>query len=237
MNPILCPCGSPAEPELVELSAMFPAIYPRPLCRACSDIRDAEVQAANARLRESREMDLRRSRLIATVPAEMIETDPSHPTFNLALWNRISGWSPDTGKWLGIHGGAGRCKTRCVALLVRRLTLDGVTCAWTTACEIQRLTEVLNCGDDSDRRNSLKTLETYRHARVLVLDDIGKNTWTPTFERKLFEILDYRKTKFKSVIWTANTHPIELLRHRLLSDDRSGPIVGRIIEVSQILAA
>ena len=229
-----CPCGSPAETELAELSAMFPAIYPHPLCRACSDRRDLEIQTANAALRESREMDIRRARMVATIPAEMLETDPSHPGFNLRLWNRIAEWSPDSGKWLGIHGGAGRCKTRCVALLVRYLTLSGVHCAWTTACEIQRLTEVLNCGEDGDRRHALKILESFRNVRVLVIDDIGKNTWTPTLERKLFELIDYRKTKFKAIVWTANTHPIDLLKNRLLSDDRSAPIVGRIVEASVI---
>ncbi len=228
-----CPCGEPVDATLLEIRKFFPSLSPD-LCSACYDL--AERESAERALLEAERVEQRQrqARLEATIPPEMLETRADHVAFNGALWQRVREWRPACGRWLLITGLPGRCKTRVVALLAKDLILqDGVRVVWTSAIELQGAVEELRSQNygivDAARAN----LREWKHAAVLVLDDLGKNTWTPSLEARLFELIDFRKTRLLPTIVTANTPLPELLRTKQVGTERGGPIIGRILEASR----
>lgn len=214
------------------MAALFDKLGPyRPQCSECSERTREEARKREEAERRRRENAVRESRLSA-IPPEMMETDISHPGFNAGLWVRVENWTPGAGEWLGIIGSAGQCKTRCVALLAAKLIREGLHVEWQPMADLQALTDRMYAGDDGERAAVLARFDRLRACGLLVLDDWGKNTWTATVERKVFEIVDHRKTHHLPVIWTANTHPVEILKAGEMSKDRGAPIVGRLIEAS-----
>ncbi|MCW1887694.1 ATP-binding protein [Luteolibacter flavescens] len=228
----LCGCGAPVDATLLEIRQWFPSLSPD-LCSACYEA--AERESA-ARVEEETELAERRHRLArldATIPPEMLETRTGHVAFNGALWLLVCEWTPATRRWLLITGLPGRCKTRVVSLLAKQMIMDGVRLVWTTAIELQVAVEDLRSNHHGTVEAARVALREWKHAAVLVLDDLGKNTWTPSLEARLFELIDHRKTRLLPTIITANTPLAELLRTKAISVERGGPIIGRILEASR----
>ncbi|MCW1926540.1 ATP-binding protein [Luteolibacter arcticus] len=228
-----CSCGGPVDATLLELRQWFPSL-PADLCTGCYE---AAEQASAERVRgEAARVEQRQrlARLEAIVPPEMLATSTTHVAFNAALWERVRDWRPSCGRWLLITGLPGRCKTRVVALLARHLIVeDGVRVVWTTAIELQAAVEDLRSHNNGIAEAARTSLREWKHAAVLVLDDLGKNTWTPSLEARLFELIDFRKTRLLPTIVTANTPLPELLRTKQIGLERGGPIIGRILEASR----
>lgn len=216
----------------MELAEFLPKVYP-PECAACGAERERAEQQQAAAAERQRADGLIRER-IEEVPPEMRRTDLSHRGFNPGLWLRVEGWNPRGLRWLGLVGPAGESKTRCLAMLAMRLIRDGHRVAWTTAMDFQDHVDALTRGDRGDVKAAHRYFRDCKHAEILVLDDIGKNTWTPSLERHLFSTIDYRKTHDLPVLWTANTSPVEILASGQLTKDRGAPLMGRLIEASKI---
>ncbi|MEK7951653.1 ATP-binding protein [Luteolibacter soli] len=228
-----CACGEPVDATLLEIRKFFPSLSPD-LCSGCYEV--AERESAERALLEAEraEMRERRARLEAAVPPEMLGTRVDHAAFNGALWERVREWRPACGRWLLITGLPGRCKTRVVALLAKELILnDGVRVVWTSAIELQAAVEDMRSQNYAVVDAARTNLREWKHAAVLVLDDLGKNTWTPSLEARLFELIDFRKTRLLPTIVTANTALPELLRTKQVGTERGGPIIGRILEASR----
>jgi len=228
----VCGCGAPVDAMLLEIREFFPSLSPD-LCSECYALAERESAAKVKEEAEQAERRHRLARLDATIPPDMLATSTGHVAFNARLWLQVAEWTPEIGRWLLITGLPGRCKTRVVALLAKRMILDGVLVKWTSAIELQSAVEDMRSQNygivDAARAN----LREWKQAGVLVLDDLGKNTWTPSLEAKLFELIDFRKTHLLPTIITANTTLPELLRTKQISDERGGPIVGRILEAAR----
>jgi DNA replication protein DnaC len=228
--PPLCPCGAPVDPDLIDLRTLFPALY-RPLCSACYEAdRVAAEDQHHRQLQEAahrhRLAELERLRI-----DELLATDIGDRRFNAALWVSVAGWTHTSGRWLVITGDAGRCKSRVVALLARRLILDhGLRVAWCRATAFQRVCEELWIKDKDIQKAAYAQLREWEAAQILILDDLGKNTWSDLIETKLFDLIDARKTQLRPTIITANTPLPELMP--LMSKERRAPIIGRILEAS-----
>jgi hypothetical protein len=229
-------CERPARPEDVELVLAFPRMRLSCLCEPCQRAEDAEQAKRILAQRERQEAIAREARL-DIIPPKIRRTDKTRPDFNLNLWQRVQGWQPSSGRWLGLVGNAGQCKTRCIGLLAERLIMEGHRLMWTTAVEFQERTDDTRSDSRQIRSESSEYFRECRSASILVLDDFGKNTWTPTVERNLFSLIDYRGTHDLPVLWSANTHPKEIFRSGELSKDRSAPLIGRILESSTIETA
>lgn len=134
---------------------------------------------------------------------------------------------------MGLIGGAGESKTRCLALLAKRMILSGHHVTWTTATAFQDRVDDLR-GDREVVREAQAYLSRCRRTDVLIFDDLGKNTWTPGIERHLFGLIDHRKTHDLPVLWSANTSPLQMLATGQLSQDRGAPLMGRLLEASKI---
>lgn len=227
-----CACGAPATEESIELAEFLPRVY-QPECGACTAKREFAEKADAARAEEAREAAVIVERMEA-IPPEMRRTDINHRGFNPGLWIRVEGWDPRRLRWLGLVGSAGEAKTRCLALLAKRLIHEGHRVAWTTAVDFQDRVDSLTRGDRGEVKEAHQYFRDCKTATILVLDDIGKNTWTPSIERHLFSVIDYRKTHDLPVLWTANTSPVEILASGQLTKDRGAPLMGRLIEASKI---
>jgi hypothetical protein len=233
-SPVLCKCSRPAEAYQIDLHRMFPRLVPHPLCDACQGISDARAGVESENLRQRTEKDRRQARLHAVIPPALRDTHLGHPAFNKSLYIRCQDWSPGP-RWLGVVGPPGSCKTRIVAGIASRCILDlGYFVTWTTLPGLQTTTEILRIGTDREKQDALKFLHRCRTADLLVLDDFGKNTWNPSLERAVFEILDHRGNHYLPVLWTANTSLLDILRNREISSDRAAPIIGRILDNSRI---
>lgn len=228
-----CACGQPVDAGMVELAKTFPKLIKAEHCTACLARMNA-AEAAAARAERDRLEQARRTARLEIIPPEMRRTQLHHPDFNAGLWVRVEGWQPSALQWLGLLGLPGGCKTRCLALLVRRLIMDGHQVLWTTALEFQDRVDELRSDERGLAAESRTYLRRCKSASILVLDDLGKNTWTPTLERHLFDVIDRRKTHDLPVLWSANTHPVELLRSGQLTKDRAGALIGRLLEASRI---
>lgn len=227
-----CHCGSSADPDHIELAKAFPRIIGQPLCIDCGEKRNEAAQAKADQIKRDIEAERRETRWRTTVGANYRNTDTAHPEFNRDLLAKVADWKPGP-RWLGLVGDPGASKTRVAALIAKRCIFDlGSIVTWTTLPNIQTMTDFIRLGTELEKQDALHFLRHCRKADLLVMDDFGKNTWNDSVERAVFEIVDHRAANFLPVIWTANTHPMELLPR--LSKDRGNPILGRIIENSRV---
>lgn len=229
-------CDNPARESDQELAQFFPTLQLSILCDACGAVEAEADQERITNQKRRREATEREARL-EIIPPEMRRTHITRKDFNAGLWLRVENWRPSSAKWLGIVGMAGQCKTRCLALLAEKLILDGHRLFWTTAVEFQERTEDSRSDERGTKSEAAEYFKTCRRASILVFDDLGKNTWTPTVERNLFSVIDHRKTHDLPVIWSANTHPLDILKSGEMSKDRAAPLIGRILEASTIVKA
>lgn len=235
--PTLCQeCSAPARQSDIDLAQAFPRLNFAVFCTDCGKREEDAEERREAAQRGRLEIAARESRL-EIIPPEMRRTDISRQDFNLGLWIQIETWRPSSGKWLGIIGTAGQCKTRCLALLATKLILEGNRLHWTTAVEFQERVDDLRSDERGTKAEAAAYIKACKSASILVFDDFGKNTWTPTVERNLFSMIDHRKTHDLPVLWSANTQPITLLKSGELSRDRGAPLIGRILEASYITTA
>ncbi|MFM2198854.1 MAG: hypothetical protein RLZZ505_2286 [Verrucomicrobiota bacterium] len=227
-------CPNPALESEVELAETFPALGLSVLCKTCGDAEQAAERERLAAQRWEQEQAARRTRL-EVIPPKIRRTETGHPNFNLGLWIRVEDWQPTNGKSLGLVGGAGRCKTRCLGLLAQKLILAGHILEWTTAVEFQERADDLKSADRAIKASAEEYFRQCKKAAITVLDDIGKNTWTPTVERLFFSLIDHRTTHDLPILWSANSHPIEIGRSGAISKNIAAPLIGRIIESSTII--
>ena len=108
---------------------------------------------------------------------------------------------------------------------------------WTTAVEFQERVDDLRSDIRAAREEAAAYFKHCKRTPILVLDDFGKNTWTPMVEKYLFSLIDHRKTHDLPILWSANTPPKLILKTGELSLDRGAPLIGRILEASNILNA
>lgn len=227
-----CLCGAEVSEEHAELARMFPKIIRANQCDACAAREADDERMRKEHLQRQREQSERETRL-DVIPPEMLRTRINHPSFNAGLWVKVEGWKPSGLKWLGITGGAGQCKTRCLAMLAKRLILAGHRLTWTTAVEFQDRVDEMR-GDRPEVKEAQRYMARCRNAGILVFDDLGKNTWTPAVERYLFGVIDHRKTHDLPLLWTSNTSLREILGSGQLTPDRGAPLIGRLLEASTI---
>jgi DNA replication protein DnaC len=223
----LCTCGQPVDPDLISLRAIFPSAY-RPFCADCYEAAALQDEEAAAAEREASEQARRAAEVPKVIDPEILDTRLNHPGFNPPLHIAVQGWTPESGRWLVIHGDPATCKTRCVALLARRLILQGHLVRWCRATDFQTTCEELWIKDPSIQRAAYQRLRDWASAGILVIDDLGKNTWSALLEAKLFDLIDTRQAKRRPTIVTANTRLEDLVPE--LSAERGGPLIGRILE-------
>jgi chromosomal replication initiation ATPase DnaA len=221
-----CGAGVPYEPILV-MGRDLGRVLAR-YCDACETKR--KIADDQARAEERRNCI---TAALAKIPPELRLTTLDHPEFNLSLWLAVKAWTtgPDA-EWLGLIGPAGCCKTRVLALLAMRGIRAGQRVIWTSAVKLQTEAERSNARDHVLASNAREHLLECQYAPVLIIDDIGKNTWDHRFERHFFTILDHRRNYRLPVLWSANVHPEGF--SQVITKANAGPIIGRLMDRTAI---
>jgi DNA replication protein DnaC len=232
-TPLTRPCTTCGAPIPYEPLMVGERDFGKLLSRYCAPCEKAAAVADNQRAAEEREQ-LALERIRSIIPPDLRGTLVTHPDFDRALWRVVDEWGPGTdGRWMGIVGPAGRCKTRCLALKANRFIRNGQRVAWTTATYLQTASE-----DRSSRRHDLAAiaqahLRDCMVAAVLIIDDLGKNTWTPTFERHFFELINHRRNHLLPILWSSNVHPEQF--SQVISTVNAMPIIGRLLDRCDVL--
>lgn len=204
------------------------ALHPR--CKECEAI---YALAAREREDEERRIEIE-SRISATLPPDLLDTDVCHPDFNEPLWKYMAGWRPSVEKrWLGIIGSAGECKTRCMALYAQRVMRYGLRIAWLTAGRLHDIAAEYRHTDNKIRTLAREDFQDALSAPYLFLDDLGKSEWTAGFEARLFQLLDHRKGYKLPIIYSSNVHPKQF--EIAISDANRDPIIGRLLDRTSII--
>ena len=199
----------------------------------CFDCETRAAQAAEAAAIETRRAETL-ARIAAIIPEDIRETDTTHPEFNARLWQAVRAWRPSAASfWLGIIGHAGKCKTRCMALLAIRAMHAGVSVTWTTAHRLKDSADDRKSWDRQAATVAREHLEACRRAPWLFIDDLGKTEWNSAFEAELFKLLDYRKTHRLATVFSSNAHPDEF--SQLITPMNAGPLIGRLLDRTAIL--
>lgn len=165
------------------------------------------------------------------VPAKYRETDIEDKRFNRAGWEQVKQWKPESG-WIGLVGVTGLSKTRMLNLLVKRLINLGYTVEWALATKIRWASQ--NKFDDEYKKQARENLHRWERSEILVIDDFGKNKWSPVVQEDFFDLIEYRYSRNLTTLWSANTDPKEMIESGMLLADVGEPLIGRLTECSQM---
>lgn len=210
-----------------EIFTLYGKVYleTHSVCDSCSEAREAK-DAQNRRERVARREWER------VVPIGYRKTDTAHPGFNKALWGQLSKWSPEMGGF-GLVGVTGRSKTRCIALLTKRLIWRGYKVEWCLATKFQKAAQ--RQWDNEQGFKYRERVRRWQNTEVLILDDLGKQKWTDSVEQEFYDLLEHRTSNELLTLWSANTAPEEMIKAKQLTKDRGAPIVGRLLDYSEII--
>ena len=211
----------------------------RDTCDDCAAKAGAKWEQEHAR--EVRSANKRAA--IAVIPPLMRpkdiggESDPER--FPASVWRRLCAWTPSNGRGIGLIGDSGLCKTRMLHATLARVMLDQesrLDASYADAVTMAEFKEMASNRFDGPAKERWYRI---RCCRVLVLDDVDKVALTDDGMTALFNLVDFRTTREKPILWSANCADRRELVKRLsakLNDARQvGPIVGRLAEFSPVV--
>lgn len=159
------------------------------------------------------------------------DTDTEHPAINPQLLAGLLRYEPN-GRGIGLYGPTGRAKTRMMYLLLRKLHFAGHR---VYACSARRLSYYFatQWGSDREANHARQAVRCCYTAEVLLVDDLGKQRFTPAAEAELYDLIETRTSHLRPILWTANATGSTLAS--MMSPDRGTPIVRRLEEFCEVL--
>jgi len=199
-------CRTPADYEPLRLSDHGPDLLAgmRFLCDTCSEAMIAREEEEARRAVAAR----RQATWEKVIPEKYRGTDLKHPGFNAQVWNRLKTLDPSR-QPVGLIGPAGRCKSRMLALFAKRLIASDTFVAWTNANRFQWAAQ--REFDDREGPEARRLLQRCAEARVLILDDLGKQRWTDTVEAAFFSLIEARSSANLITHWSMNPSPLDAI--------------------------
>lgn len=209
------------------------------ICGDCSNIREKEYLLEREQAQEERRIKKAQVYYERVVPPSYRSTDTNDPRFNQKLLTRCEVWlkavyDKNAIVWLGLVGETGRCKTRCIALLAKRMIMSGYNLEWVIATRFQWAVQ-RQWGESDDAREAVQLLKKWRNVEILIFDDLGKQKMSEAVESAFFDLIEHRSSQNKLIIWSANTHPKDMMTSNDFSKDRGAPIIGRLLDFSEIV--
>lgn len=150
---------------------------------------------------------------------------------NPKLVELVEKWTMEKG--LGFIGKPGIGKTRSAFLALKKAFEQGKSCFYTTSTQFFKACSDQFSVDDQQRRESKNLINKLHSSQVILLDDLGKGKFTGRTELELFELLEYRTSNNFPTLWTSNYSFEEL--SKVISQDKSQPIIRRLSEFSKII--
>lgn len=201
------------------------------ICTPCGDAIEArrvaqllrDTEDCKDRRRAERDADWKR-----LCPQEFRLTTECNGSTSIAklelaqpLMSHVMQWKGPKG--LIIRGRTGRCKSRVMWRLMRRLWLEGRTITVLTAAQFDR-----QCRDAGGNFTLTEWFESLANVDVLFIDDLGKAQWTQGTEAQFFDLVDQRAREHRPMMITTNDDSTSLAAQ--LSDNRSEPLIRRLKE-------
>jgi hypothetical protein len=137
-------------------------------------------------------------------------------------WRGILEWQFGN-RGLLIRGESGRCKTRAMWRLIRRLFNERRKVIALTSAQFDR-----QCRDAGGSFNLTAWFDRLAKCDVLFLDDLGKAAWTAGTEAQVFDLIDERTREGRPILCTTNDDGQTLAAR--LSDNRGDPLIRRLRE-------
>lgn len=129
-----------------------------------------------------------------------------------------------------VGGVSGRCKTRAMWLLVRRLYVEhGIGFEWFDALSFAD--GAIAAARDNTLAAHVKRLSRFP---VLVLDDLGKARMTPKVGEALFGLIEAR-TSYNRPTYITTNFAGETLAARFEDEETSRPLLRRLREFSHVI--
>lgn len=202
-------------------------------CEPCQDKSQAETEQ---RHKESEA----RKKWVETVPEEYRLTTTDHPDYPKPLHEACMRWmkgesvyGQDKCIFLGLVGESGRCKTRVISQLVKRIIWTGGNVTWLNSARFQWCCQNQFNGDYAQEAG--QSLKLYRKASYLVFDDIGSLKSTETVSDNLYELLEHRTASRLPMLWTSNETLAEILTGKALSEKARKRNISRLAGFSNII--
>jgi hypothetical protein len=199
-------CRTPAVYEPLRLRDDGPDLLARMrfLCDPCSEAMIAREEEEARKAVAAR----RQATWEKVIPEKYRSTDLRHPGFNAQVWNRLKTLDPAR-QPVGLIGPAGRCKSRMLALFAKRLIASDTFVAWTSSNRFQWAAQ--REFDDREGTEARQLLRRWSEARVLILDDLGKQRWTDTVEAAFFSLIEARSGANLVTHWSMNPSPLDAI--------------------------
>jgi len=215
-----CGVGIEYEPLVIFGNEVFAPTF----CDKCSEANERQSQKE----RDMAEIERRRGLWRVICPEEYQDT----------RWERVIAKSPGFAQTVEQYkigmltpyfiGTAGTCKTRAAFEILRRQHFAGGS---VFAVSSRRFAWAASRSFDNDlqvRGQARENIEKCRNAKLLLLDDLGKEKLTDTVEGELYDLLEHRTSTRRPTIWTANSDGQGLAAK--LSEDRREAILRRLFE-------
>lgn len=205
------------------------------ICQSCSD-RTSDEYDREERERKAREL------WEECIPETYRKTDTQHPDFLAqSTTARISqSWlrgdqinGQERMLCLGIIGESGKCKSRIIAQLCKRLIWQGKHVTWINSARFQWCAQ--NQFNDSSSQEAKKELSRCLYTANLVFDDIGSLKATEAVSDSLYAILEHRTSNGLPIMWTSNETEKEILVSGKISEKARERSVSRLIGFSNII--
>ena len=195
------------------------------LCQPCRRLNDMEVEAYRA----EEERKKAEEAWFNICPPLYRETDPARLSVDSETLDQILKWTPNP-QGIGLTGTSGAGKTRAMFLLLKSLHFGGHRIVTTTAKRFEHWCHRMFDKDDEARLN----IRSARNAKILFIDDIGKEKYTERVESEFYDLIEHRTSNLLPILWTANATGQQLVK--MMGEDRGTPIVRRLREFSTIIS-
>ena len=195
------------------------------LCQPCRKQNDIEVEAYWAESERQKAEEA----WFNICPPLYRDTDPARLTVGAETLDKILKWTPNP-QGIGLTGTSGAGKTRAMFLLLHGLHLGGHKIVATTAKRFENWCHRMFDKDDEARLS----IKAARNAKILFIDDIGKEKYTERVESEFYDLIEHRTSNLLPILWTANATGQQLVK--MMGEDRGTPIVRRLREFSTIIS-
>lgn len=234
-----CRCGQEFQSKILTLAVEFlgrPPIELIPkICDPCSREIEREAEEKIAAAAEQRRLLDKRAReeaWSAFCPKEYRLTTEDGGATDIVQLEMKAPRLKDVLAWklgsqgLIVRGETGKCKTRALWRLMRKLWLDNLRLAALTAGQFDR-----QCRDAGGNFTLTKWFDHLAKVDVFFLDDLGKASWTPATEATWFDLVDERTREHRPILVTTNDSAKSLAAR--MSENRAEPLVRRLRDYCQ----
>lgn len=223
-------CGVP-----VDQWEIMGVVYPR----HCAEHENSAMSAlvAKAKEAETERRKIHAKRIIPDLYQELWRA--FRKDYPAAAWADIKRWEPgadDSGIAKGwgliVSGETGKFKSTMVCHHVTNLHIrTGYSIAYLSVPEFETVQRLAWSGTDDEKIAARLQLKAARSARILILDDLGKESATDQIEREIHSLISKRLDGLRPTIITLNASAEGYAAR--LSPERAAPLMRRLTDYNR----